>query len=73
MLEFLAKGGVLVTPILLCSVLALTIFLERTVRFVVLRKRGRNVRTRSPHVWKDMIPTEPGTRLGAAFRPWAGF
>jgi biopolymer transport protein ExbB len=43
MLGFLAKGGVLVTPILMCSVLALTIFLERTVRFAVLRRRGRNV------------------------------
>jgi biopolymer transport protein ExbB len=31
--EFLAKGGVLVIPILLCSVLALAIFLERMIRF----------------------------------------
>ena len=43
MLEFLAKGGVLVTPILLCSVLALTIFLERTIRFAILQRRGRTV------------------------------
>ena len=28
--EFLAKGGVLMVPILLCSVIALALFLERT-------------------------------------------
>jgi biopolymer transport protein ExbB len=33
MIEHLSKGGVLVGPILLCSVLALTIFLERLIRF----------------------------------------
>ncbi len=46
MLEFLAKGGILVTPILLCSVLALAIFAERLIRFAVLRKRGRHVAER---------------------------
>jgi biopolymer transport protein ExbB len=33
MIEFLAKGGILVIPILLCSMLALAIFLERLIRF----------------------------------------
>jgi biopolymer transport protein ExbB len=46
MLEFLAKGGILVTPILLCSVLALAIFAERVIRFAILRKRGRQVAER---------------------------
>jgi biopolymer transport protein ExbB len=46
MFAFLAKGGVLVTPILLCSVLALAIFIERVIRFSVLRKRGRFVAER---------------------------
>jgi biopolymer transport protein ExbB len=40
MLEILAKGGVLVPPILLCSVLALAIFLERVIRFARMRSRG---------------------------------
>jgi len=40
MMEFLAKGGILVGPILLCSVLALSIFLERVIRFARLRIRG---------------------------------
>ena len=40
MLDFLAKGGVLVVPILLCSVFALAIFMERLIRFARLRKRG---------------------------------
>lgn len=37
MIDFLEKGGVLVGPILLCSVLALAIFLERLIRFARLR------------------------------------
>ena len=37
MIEFLSKGGVLVVPILLCSVVALAIFLERLIRFARLK------------------------------------
>jgi biopolymer transport protein ExbB len=40
LIEFLAKGGVLVGPILFCSVLALAIFLERLIRFSKIRIRG---------------------------------
>lgn len=40
MFEFLSKGGVLVIPILMCSVLALAIFLERLIRFGRMRNRG---------------------------------
>lgn len=40
MIEFLSKGGVLVVPILLCSVLALAIFVERLIRFSTMRSRG---------------------------------
>ncbi len=39
-MAFLAKGGILMIPILLCSVLGLAIFLERSVRFAVLLCRG---------------------------------
>jgi biopolymer transport protein ExbB len=39
MIDFLAKGGVLVTPILFCSVMALAIFLERLIRFARMRSR----------------------------------
>jgi len=46
MFEFIAKGGVLVTPILLCSVLAFAIFAERFIRFTILRKRGWSVAER---------------------------
>lgn len=53
MVGFLAKGGVLVIPILLCSVLALAIFLERTVRFAVLRRRGRHVADRVASLVRD--------------------
>jgi len=40
MFEFLSKGGALVVPILLCSVLALAIFSERIIRFARMRSRG---------------------------------
>jgi biopolymer transport protein ExbB len=40
MFDFLSKGGVLVVPILLCSVSALAIFLERVIRFARMRSRG---------------------------------
>jgi biopolymer transport protein ExbB len=40
MIEFLSKGGILVPPILFCSVLALAIFLERLIRFSRVRARG---------------------------------
>lgn len=40
MFDFLAKGGVLVVPILLCSVLALAIFLERLIRLSRVKIRG---------------------------------
>ena len=40
MFDFLAKGGILVGPILLCSVLALAIFLERVIRFARMRSQG---------------------------------
>jgi biopolymer transport protein ExbB len=40
MIEFLSKGGVLVVPILLCSVLAFAIFSERLIRFARMRSRG---------------------------------
>lgn len=46
MIAFLAKGGPLVVPILLCSVLALAIFLERMVRFAILLRRGHHVAER---------------------------
>ena len=39
MIDFLAKGGILVGPILFCSVLALAIFLERLIYFARLRIR----------------------------------
>ena len=40
MFDFLAKGGVLVIPILFCSVVALAIFLERIFRFSKIKDRG---------------------------------
>ena len=43
MIAFLSKGGVLVIPILFCSVVALAIFLERIIRFTRMRNRGRGL------------------------------
>jgi len=43
MFEFILRGGLLVIPILLCSVVALAIFLERVIRIAWLRRRGRGL------------------------------
>ncbi|NOY70483.1 MAG: MotA/TolQ/ExbB proton channel family protein [Deltaproteobacteria bacterium] len=40
MIAFILKGGILVIPILACSVLALAIFLERVIRFSLMKSRG---------------------------------
>ncbi|MFZ0447978.1 MAG: MotA/TolQ/ExbB proton channel family protein [Desulfatiglandaceae bacterium] len=46
MIDFLSKGGVLVGPILFCSVVALAIFLERLIRFARVRVDGDGVAQR---------------------------
>jgi len=43
MIDFLAKGGILVIPIVLCSVLALAIFLERFIRFSLMNVRAHGL------------------------------
>ncbi len=43
MFEFLAKGGVLVGPILFCSVVALALFLERLIRLSRVKMRGNDL------------------------------
>ncbi len=46
MIEFLSRGGVLVAPILLCSVLALAIFVERLIVFARLWRGAEGIDTR---------------------------
>jgi len=53
MLEFLSKGGVLVIPILLCSVLSLAIFVERLIRFTRLRSRGAGLAEKTVAMMKS--------------------
>jgi biopolymer transport protein ExbB len=43
MFDILSKGGFLVVPILLCSVVALAIFFERIISFARMRSRGGNL------------------------------
>jgi biopolymer transport protein ExbB len=43
MFDFLSKGGVLVGPILLCSVVALALFLERLIRLSRVKVRGNGL------------------------------
>jgi biopolymer transport protein ExbB len=52
MIDFLSKGGVLVIPILLCSVLALAIFVERLIRFARIRSRGADLAERTVDILK---------------------
>lgn len=46
MIEFISKGGVLMVPILLCSALALAIFVERVIRFSLMKTRGAGLAER---------------------------
>ena len=46
MFDCLSKGGILVVPILFCSVVALAIFIERFIRFYQMRKRGYGLETK---------------------------
>ena len=43
MIDFLSKGGVLVVPILFCSMLALAIFMERVIRFARMGVRDQDL------------------------------
>jgi len=53
MMDFLAKGGILVAPILTCSILALAVFLERMIRFAKVKIRGFGlVRNVAEHIRK---------------------
>ena len=46
MLEFIAKGGICMWPILFCSVVGLAIFFERFIRFGRMNKRGQGLEIR---------------------------
>ena len=63
MQDLFAKGGVLVIPILFCSVVALAIFVERFIRFAILRKRGLMVDER---VARHLLKNDPKTAAQAA-------
>jgi len=43
MLEILSKGGILVVPIVFCSVLVFGIFFERIIRYAINRNRGKDI------------------------------
>ncbi|MCG8632459.1 MAG: MotA/TolQ/ExbB proton channel family protein [Desulfobacterales bacterium] len=43
MVELISKGGILVVPILICSVVALAVFMERVLRFSRLRTREHDL------------------------------
>lgn len=42
-MELLSKGGVLVIPIVFCSVLVVAIFFERIIQYAVNRSRGKGI------------------------------
>jgi len=52
-IDFLQKGGILVGPILFCSVLGLAIFLERFIRFSRLKISGEGFLEKMVHFVKS--------------------
>lgn len=69
MFEFLQKGGVLVIPILLCSVLALAIFIERLIRFAKMRSRGTGLAKKTVEMLKAGQKKEACAILEASNSP----
>lgn len=53
MIPFIQKGGIIMIPILLCSVLALAIFVERLIRFSRMRHRGAGLAEKVAGLLKD--------------------
>ncbi len=53
MLEILSKGGILVIPILFCSVLVLAIFFERIIRYAINRSRGKDIEAKVSKLLKN--------------------
>ncbi len=53
MFDLLAKGGVLVIPILLCSVIALAIFVERLIRFSKINNHGTDLALKTVQMLKE--------------------
>lgn len=58
MLEFILKGGPLMMPILLCSVLAITIVLERLIKFHQLRIKVPNISSRVNNLLREDKATD---------------
>jgi len=69
MFVFLAKGGVLVIPILFCSIVALAIFLERVIRFARMHKRGSGLELKVVEKLKSNNDLEALEIAGASDSP----
>ncbi len=46
MTDLMTKGGIIMIPILFCSILALAIFVERLIFFAKMRRKGKDIETR---------------------------
>jgi biopolymer transport protein ExbB len=42
-MELIAKGGIIVIPLLVCSIVTCAIFCERVIRYVAFMKRGKDL------------------------------
>jgi len=69
MFVFFAKGGVLVIPILFCSIVALAIFLERVIRFARMHKRGSGLEHKVAEKLKSNNDQEALAIAGASDSP----
>ncbi len=69
MIAFLSKGGVLVIPILFCSVVAMAIFLERVIRFARMQKRGYGLETSVSEKLKNKLDQEAYETAGSSDSP----
>jgi len=52
MLDLFLKGGILMYPILLCSVLVMAVFCERMIRYAAVRRRGEDIEIKVAELMK---------------------
>ena len=69
MFEFFSKGGIVMWPILFCSVVGLAIFLERFIRFGRMRRHGQGLENRVIEKLKGRDDQEACRIAGASDSP----
>ncbi len=69
MTGLMTKGGIIMIPILFCSILALAIFVERLIVFAKMRKKGKNIEAQVISLLDQGRNKEAGAAAGQSESP----